>query len=230
MTPPPHPDDDDTGPLRVPRPAWESRFDAPLTVNPRPVAPDRKPVLLLGAAALVLLLVIGGLAIWLTRRSGDDTDAPAAATPTTTGESSDDERMHRLLDTLPAGYPPDRCHGLDAPADALAKVDCGRNTDPGGPVSATYTVATDKAALTEAFDQTVRGLRVVNCPNNIQSPGPWRRNATPQQSAGMLVCGFDQDRPTVAWSTDSALLLSVVHGDAAGPDLPQLYAWWSTHS
>jgi hypothetical protein len=71
---------------------------------------------------------------------------------------------------------------------------------------------------------------VVTCPGNIQSPGPWRRNATPQQISGTLVCGVLQNRPTLAWTDDVALLLGVVRADDKGPTLDRLYAWWSSHS
>lgn len=75
-----------------------------------------------------------------------------------------------------------------------------------------------------------RGVSVVTCPGNIQSPGPWRRNATPQQVSGTLVCGVQQDRPTLAWTDDIALLLGVVRADDKGPTMDRLYAWWSSHS
>ena len=51
--------------------------------------------------------------------------------------------------------------------------------------------------------------RVVNCPGNIQSPGAWRRNATPQQVSGTLVCGFRGGVPTLAWTDDAKLMLSL---------------------
>jgi len=38
------------------------------------------------------------------------------------------------------------------------------------------------------FDDPLRGSTIVTRPGNIQSPGPWRRNATPQQVSGTLVC------------------------------------------
>jgi hypothetical protein len=79
-------------------------------------------------------------------------------------------------------------------------------------------------------DGVTRGTAVVNCPGNIQSPGPWRRNATPRQVSGTLVCGLQQSRPTVAWTDDIVLLLGVVRADDKGPTLDQLYAWWSSHS
>jgi len=46
----------------------------------------------------------------------------------------------------------------------------------------------DKASLRPLFDDLLRGSTIVTCPGNIQSPGPWRRNATPQQVSGTLVC------------------------------------------
>ena len=70
----------------------------------------------------------------------------------------------------------------------------------------------------------------MDCPGNIQSPGPWRRNATPQLVAGTLVCGFDENTSTVAWTTDSQLLLSEIQSGPQGPNMVQLYAWWSSHS
>jgi hypothetical protein len=88
----------------------------------------------------------------------------------------------------------------------------------------------DKAALSSAFDAEVLDTRVVNCPGNIQSPGPWRRNATPQQVSGTLVCGFKDDVPTLVWTDDDDLLLSSVDGADSGPNLDQLYVWWSSHS
>jgi hypothetical protein len=109
-------------------------------------------------------------------------------------------------------------------------VNCEQNSDRGGPLSATYTLATDKAALGAAFDEVVQASDRVNCPGNIQSPGPWRRNATPQKVSGTLFCGLREGRPTVAWTDEARLVLSVAHAGPSGPTLPELYAWWSSHS
>jgi hypothetical protein len=94
---------------------------------------------------------------------------------------------------LPA-IPPVRAT-VDPPEEASANVGCKRNADPGGPPSATYTLAKDNAAPKGAFDSAKRDSSVVNCPGNIQSPRPWRRHATPQQISGTLVWGFQQGRP-----------------------------------
>jgi hypothetical protein len=131
---------------------------------------------------------------------------------------------------VPKGYPGGSCAPVDPPKDALAQVDCRANVDSGGPSSASYTLVRDPAALNAAFDAVVAANSVVTCPGNIQSPGPWRRNATPDRVSGTLFCGFDRDSPTVAWTDDARLLLSTVRSDQNGPNLDQLYAWWSSHS
>ena len=109
-------------------------------------------------------------------------------------------------------------------------MNCTKNTDAGGPVSATYTLASDKASLDEYFNDSVKTVQRVNCPGNIQSPGPWRRNATPQTVSGTLFCGLREGRPTVVWTDDAKLVVSAVESAPDGPTFPALYAWWSSHS
>jgi hypothetical protein len=217
--------------------AWPSYFDTPLVVNPRSVGKDRKPLLVGGVVALAIV-VVGALVFWLLRPSPDKPDT-ASTNPTTTttraspspdADAADPVARGRLLSLLPPGYPSDACKTAALPKDALAKLSCERNSDPGGPLSSTYTMVRDKAALRGTFDAIVGASNVVNCPGNIQSPGPWRRNATPQQTSGTVVCGFQQGVPTVAWTTDADLLVSAVRGDPRGPNLDELSAWWSTHS
>jgi hypothetical protein len=244
----PEPDDEDTGPLRVSEPSppvhddwnsapaqstWAGRFDAPLTVSPRQVqAPRKRSGSVIGAAAVVAVALIGGVVFWLLRPSSDTagsqdaeptTSAPAAE-PTPT---ADEARLQRLL---PTGYPPDACQAADTPKDTLAQLNCEKNTDIGGPLSATYTLAKDKAGLDAAFNAAVQTADRVNCPGNIQSPGPWRRNATPDKVSGMLFCGMREGQPTVIWTDDAKLVVSAVQSGPQGPTLPQLYAWWSSHS
>jgi hypothetical protein len=88
----------------------------------------------------------------------------------------------------------------------------------------------DKEALRIAFDEVVQTSTVVNCPGGIQSPGPWRHNATPNMISGTLVCGVRQSQPTVASTDDAKLLVSAVQSGPQGPALDQLYAWWPFHS
>lgn len=232
----PGPDDDDTGPLHLesareqtadPR---DRRFDQPLSVNPRPVHRDRRPVVLI-AAATAAVVGLGAIA-WLFWPSADGSGASGPDTTTTAEPESEslEEAEARLMTMLPRGYPAAACEGVVPPKGALAQVSCSPNTDPGGPLSATYTLAGNEESLRAMFDGVVGGLAVVNCPGNIQSPGPWRRNATPDKVAGILVCGFEQSKPTVAWSTDANLMVSEVQSGPQGPNMVQLYTWWASHS
>ena len=242
-----HPDED-TGPLHVVAPADEEwpqtyyppptraedtfagRFTAPLTVHPR-VVPIRhrqtRPGLIVGGVAAVLAV---GLAAWLFWPSSGGQPSSNTAAPTTTEKPVDAEAQAKLLSFLPPGYPSNSCAQVPPPTGAVARVDCTQNGDADGPPSATYTLVRDSAGLQAAFDDVVHAGSVVTCPGNIQSPGPWRRNATPQQISGTLVCGVLQNRPTLAWTDDVALLLGVVRADDKGPTLDRLYAWWSSHS
>ncbi len=232
-------DDADTGPLAVPAPppsaderwhagqgAWADKFDAPLIVNPRPVRPhERKPIVFLSAVSLLIVVVVGGLIFWLVRPSADSDAGPPSPAPTTPNPEAD-----RLLHMVPAGYASDGCKSVATPKNALALASCGQNSDTGGPKSATYTLVADKAALDAAFNDIVRASTTVNCPGNIQSPGPWRRNATPDKISGVLFCGVRNSRPTVAWTDEARLVVSEVQSGSQGPTFDELYAWWSSHS
>lgn len=235
----PEPDDADTGPLQINAPApdvdeswesdrgaWADKFDAPLIVNPRPVHSERKPVIVLGSVALLLLVVVVGLIVWLVRPSSESNTSNGTTT-TSTAPNPDADRLLRMV---PAGYSPDACNAVATPKDAVAQVSCDTNSDTGGPLSATYTLVSDKIALDAAFNDIVRASTRVNCPGNIQSPGPWRRNATPEKVSGMLFCGVQAGRPTVAWTDDGRLVVSAVQSGSQGPTFDQLYAWWSSHS
>jgi hypothetical protein len=241
----PEPDDEETGPINVSTPStsFDSArdsgrdsllidFDALFKANTRKESRERKRIVLLGAVGLVVVAV-AGLAFWLLRPMPATSDSPSAnsaASTTPVSTPSDADAQARLVRLLPPGYAPGSCKPVAPPKDALARISCGKNSDPGAPSSATYTLVPDEAALRVAFDGIVHASTIVNCPRNIQSPGPWRRNATPQQISGMLVCGFQQNLPTVAWTTDAERLVSVVQADQRGPTLDQLYTWWSTHS
>jgi len=107
--------------------------------------------------------------------------------------SPDTDAQERLLHMLPPGYPTGSCKPIATPEYALAQVNCDKNSDPGGPLSATYTLVRDKAALEGALNNIVTSSARVDCPGNIQSPGPWRRNAAPQTISGVLCCGIQDN-------------------------------------
>jgi hypothetical protein len=251
----PEPDDTDTGPLNIPyqradQPDWASmptqaaalpalppqgtwaqRFDGPLTVTPRPVrTPRNTNVLWSVIAAVVAVVVVGGVIYWFLRPSSDDAETPSAAPTTTEPPAPKSEDVARLRELLPAGYPPNACKPVDPSNDALAQMDCAKNTDAGGPLTATYMLLRGKSALEAAFKTAMKAAEQVNCPGNIQSPGPWRRNATPQKVSGTLFCGLKDGEPTVIWTDDAQLTVNAVRSGPNGPTFPALYAWWSSHS
>lgn len=45
-----------------------------------------------------------------------------------------------------------------------------------------------------------------------------------------MVCGVQAGVPTVAWTTDGDLLVSIIHGGDPVQSLDQLYDWWARHS
>lgn len=212
-----------------PEDTYAGRFTAPLSVDPRAVPLRRntgQPVLI---AATVAAVVLAGLAAWWLWPSGDDeqqaADPSTSATPTVDAEAN-----AQLMGLLPAGYSSEACEAAEAPEGASAEVTCTKNADTGGPASATYTLMEDEDALKAAMDRVIEDARVVNCPGRIQSPGPWRRNASPKEVAGTLVCGMPGGQPQIAWTTDSTLVLNVVRADPEGPALDQLFTWWQSHS
>jgi hypothetical protein len=233
----PDPDDADTGPLRVSESAqsadtWASRFDTPLTVNPRQLQDNRRPIVFFSVVAVVVVAVVGGLIFWLVRPSSDTPDSPNAnqVPPSASASGEADTDAQALMRLLPAGYPAGSCKPVAARKGMLAQVNCETNSDQGGPMTATYSLVKDRATLDAAFNAVVAGSTRVNCPGNIQSPGPWRRNATPDKTSGTLFCGLRDDRPTVAWTDEPRLVVSVVQAGPKAPTFDELYAWWSSHS
>jgi hypothetical protein len=200
---------------------------------PRQFAPDRPAArsrgLIIGAIILVVAAVTAGLVMWFTRKPPVTADSPAAA-PSSAARGADPEAEDHLLHMLPQGYASDACKLADPPTDALAEVTCDANDDANGPRSATYTSFRNQDALAEAFKQFVNSADIQTCPGNVQSPGPWRRSGAPNDVIGTLFCGSRGTDPVVAWTTDSELLLGSVVGRARGPNLAQLYTWWSSHS
>jgi len=198
-------------------------------INPKPAQRIPARPLLIGAVAIAVIAVVAGIVIWALRTSPVPS-SPAAGPSTSSAAPVNSEAQARLMQLLPAGYPPGSCHPAVASGGAVAVVACGENIEPDGPSSATFTLARDPQALREAFNATVASAVTVICPGRIQSPGPWRHNADPTVSVGTVFCGSRNGQPLVAWTNDAELLLSVVQNHVPGWTLDQLYAWWSIHS
>ncbi|OBI46385.1 hypothetical protein A5707_21390 [Mycobacterium kyorinense] len=220
---------------------WPGHFGAaPPGVSPRrPMPRKRKPRPRRGVIAAVVVVAIGGLLLWWLLPSGATPPPPPTAEPTSSPPTPSTppvstppaaETQAQLFSLLPPGYAPGSCNPIPPPKGAFAKVSCGPNADPDGPPSATYALFPNRAAVRAAFDRIVRTSATVDCPGRIQSPGPWHRNATPDQPSGMLLCGTHQGFPSVVWTNDDALLVSVVQTEPQGPTLDQLYSWWTSHS
>ena len=223
-----------TSPGPEPRPA------RPASSAPAAGPDTRRPLVIAAVAASIL--VLGGAGVWaLSPRSSqtDEVSAPASPSPTETTTSTttppppppSPESIAKIRPLLPAGYPPQACRPISA-ADpgGLVTMACGLNDDPGGPTSAEYTLFTNRTALIDSFNRTIETSSQLICPGNIQSPGPWRRNRTPEKTSGILFCGNRSEQPTVIWTDEERLLLNVVQTGDGGPNLDQLYGWWTQHS
>jgi serine/threonine-protein kinase len=202
---------------------------ASIQLRPPPATSNTRQMVLAGIAAAIALLVVA-LVAWLAipAPAPAPTTAASSQTSTTTVPSAPVKALTALL---PAGYPAGSCAPPRDPTAAAAVLSCGPNLDPGGPTSATYTLARSPEALHAEFEQMITAANTVICPGNILSPGPWRHVATPNVTAGTVFCGFVGARPLVIWTNDAELLLARTQSDnTAGPGLDELYTWWSSHS
>ncbi len=202
-------------------PWWNEPFPA----KPRPTR--RRPATYIAAACAAVLAAVESA-------RGYCWHPTTISTPTTTAQPhrSSTSRCRRAeppAEPLAPQYPAGACAPAPPTGAAIAMVIC-KTADHVSPASASYVLTRDEPAMRATFDDIVHHLTLQVCPGRIQSPGPWRRNATPQQISGTLLCGAQAGQPTMAWTTDTDLLVSTIHADAAGPTLDQLYAWWSAHS
>ena len=98
----------------------------------------------------------------------------------------------------------------------------------GGPTAARYTLFADLTSLNKQFQQNVEAdSQLLQCPGGtVDSPTTWHYNATPDKVEGQLACGTYNNKPNLAWSHESALLL----GDVQGPNHDDLHKWWSKYA
>lgn len=203
----------------------------------------KTPVILLISAAAVFVVVLGALGIWWLVKPDDSASGPVAtrtSTPAETTRSREPTRRPRtttstppraenydaqLMALLSGGHDSSNCKPISTPAGgALATVDCGPATTPGGPLSTRYSLFADQAALEAGFDGAVEvNSELLQCPgSNIDSPTTWHFTETPDEIAGSIACGTYNNRPDLVWTNDAGLLLV----DAQGPDLEELHEWW----
>jgi serine/threonine kinase PknH len=211
------------------------------TAAPPPPGPSRQANKVLwipiAAAAGVFVLVLGALGIWWLVKPDESTSAGPTTTisetteptetttrapRTTTNEQSFDSKLMALL---PAGYDNDVCQTVHPPATgALATVDCGQASQPGGPADARYSLFADQQTLDSHFDVAIKeNSELFQCPGSgIDSPTTWHYTDTPAQVEGRIACGTYNNGPDLVWSKNSDLLLA----DAQGPNMDDLHNWW----
>ncbi|BBZ31325.1 hypothetical protein MMAD_56200 (plasmid) [Mycolicibacterium madagascariense] len=209
-------------------PGFRKSFDDPISVTPtlRRRTPA-KPVLILWAVFAVVALTAGALWFKLIAGWSDSPTDTSTSTSTTAVTSPAALQLDRLL---PSGYPAGTCDPAPVDGGAAAAVACGPNVDLGGPTSSTYTLSRDLPALRASFTDAMNRSIARICPPNIQSPGPWRRNDSPDVVRGTVFCGLQGGQPVVVWTNDDKLLLSVVRAAQPAATLEGLYTWWSSHS
>ncbi|MFZ0834043.1 MAG: serine/threonine-protein kinase [Mycobacterium sp.] len=162
-----------------------------------------------------------------TTASGTTTTSPKTrttttrTTPPTTGQNGANAR---LMSLLPDGYDPGVCKTIDPVTDALATVDCGKNSKPGGPDVARYSLFPDQATLDRHFETAIKeDDELLNCPgSNTPSPTTWHYTQTPDKVEGQVACGTYKGGPDVLWTRNADLMLA----DGQGPEMGALHDWW----
>lgn len=196
----------------------------------------------IAAAAGVFVLVIAALGVFWLVKPDDTTAAPATtAAPTSTrgpvettettepAGSTESESAgtleNRLLGMLPRDYAPGTCQVVHPPVTgALATVDCGPATSPGGPAASRYSLFADQGALSGHFDDAIKGdSELLQCPGSgIDSPTTWHYTDSAQRAEGSIACGTYADGPDITWTKNSDLMI----GNIQAPDMEQLHQWW----
>jgi serine/threonine protein kinase len=239
------------GPPVQSSPYRESVWPSPPPLQPpteppptQPASPPSPPSILAGrrskrwivpaAVLLITSVVVGGYAIWQgTRRSATppiSTPTPPISTATTSASSTAQTTSPaQLLNMLP-GYT-DLCSPAAEPnRDAVASVDCGPNSLPGGPTGLSYYLFADQQTMDNHFQGTATRLATSPCTTGAPSgTSTWHRKATPGQDAGSLVCGSSEyprsGAPWLVWTDNSKLLLAAGYGT----DFESLYEWWTRY-
>jgi serine/threonine kinase PknH len=209
--------------------------------------PQRNWVPIIIAAVVAFLLVLGGVVaavLLMNKKEPSATQTTSAtassskpssstktrttttrATPSTTGPTTGPSGASaRLMTLLPDGYSPNACKPIDPVTDALATVDCEKNTNPGGPDVARYSLFPDQATLDRHFDTASKeDEALLMCPgSNVQSPTTWHYTSTPDKTEGRVACGTYKGGPDVLWTRNADLMLA----DGQGSDLAALHSWW----
>jgi len=205
--------------------------------------PKRNWLPIIIASVVAFLLVLGGVIAAIFLVTGNDNESNNASTTTTASRTTTSSTKTRtstprtttttpgqsgasakLMGLLPDGYGPGACKAIDPVTDALATVDCQKNTNPGGPDVARYSLFPDQATLDRHFSTAIKeDDELLMCPgSNVQSPTTWHYTSTPDKVEGQVACGTYKGGPDVLWTRNADLMLA----DGQGSDLTALHDWW----
>lgn len=194
-------------------------------------ARQRKRWPIITAAAVTVVAVVGGVGTWLLVSPSGDQATPRVAktTPPPIQATSDDEA--KLLNLLPSGYASGACTPASPDpgsiwAAASTMMSCGPNTQPGGPIHATYGLFPNVESMNKAFYDDLPSISLVDCPTEGKSPAPWQSTRS-NETEGQIACGINNSHPTLVWTFDKKLMLSEVTGGQAVDDL---HKWWDAYS
>lgn len=206
-------------------------------------------------APWIPLAVMGGLAVLLIAALGifflvkPDEEASGPTSPMTSTKKSTSERTSptrtrttsqepttnpesfgaKLLALIPQGYPTSVCEVASPPAPgALATVDCGLSTQPGGPHAARYSLFADADQLAQHFaDSVAENEEIFRCPgSDMDSPTDWNYKRSPDVVAGQVACGTYKGNADVVWTQNEDLVLA----DVQSPNMDELHTWWLNYS
>jgi serine/threonine kinase PknH len=226
-----------------PSPPPPQQFVGQTPWNQPPAPRKRNPwPIVAGVAALVVVLVAAAIGIWMATRSDDNKRTTASTTTPTTSSSSTPTTtttsasglQNKLRSLLPAGYPSGVCTPTTPKptsiwVNAVAMLDCGQNTNQGGPARAVYGLFADVDTLNKAFTDDIgaNGSQLMNCPGEGPSPDGWHYDKTPNDTAGQIACATYKNQANVIWSNVSKLTLSDTFSDGTIDDL---HTWWAKFS
>jgi len=226
-----------------PTPPPPQQFTGQTPWNQPPPPKKRSPwPIVAGVAALVIVLVAAAIGI-VIMTSGDDnnkhtiasttTTTTTSSTPTTT-TSAAAEAQNKLRSAIPAGYASGVCKPTTPKpssiwVNAVAMLDCGQNTNEGGPARAVYGLFADVDTLNKAFTDDIgaNGSQLMNCPGEGPSPDGWHYDKTPNDTAGQIACATYKNQANVVWSNVTKLTLSDTFSDGTIDDL---HTWWAKFS
>jgi len=177
----------------------------------------------LAGGVLAALLVVAGVVSGVMQ--GRDGPPPSRTDRDTASAGAFSPEEWRIIKLLPPGFGAANCERSTDPfADAVASLDCSLDSGSDDPTDARFTLYAEPGALTDDFITTAANMAIARCPgDNPWGPGTWTLDTKAGTVGGKVACGTVDDRPNIAWTRDSQLLLATVNG---GANLGALYEWW----